>query len=176
MALDLTTPENQAELAKLIQSETDKVRTKYSGELKGVQDELAKLKLGQMSTEQQASFLAQQKEADLLARESALKTKELDLGTKELLASKGLKPELSALLTADTIEGRTAQLDVLVKAMNLQVKDVVTQKIGQDDPDHTNVNNEGKLKQYDFSKMTYAERVELYQKDQKLYEQLANRK
>jgi hypothetical protein len=52
MALDLTTPENQAELAKLIQSETDKVRTKYSGELKGVQwleffhvgDELAKLK------------------------------------------------------------------------------------------------------------------------------------
>jgi hypothetical protein len=79
----------------------------------------------------------------LLARESALKTKELDLGTKELLASKGLKPELSALLTADTIEGRTAQLDVLVKAMNLQVKDVVTQKIGQDDPDHTNVNNEG---------------------------------
>jgi hypothetical protein len=176
MALDLTTPENQAELAKLIQSETDKVRTKYSGELKGVQDELAKLKLGQMDEVQRAKYEAETKANDLAAREKALLTKELDLGTKELLVSKGLKPELSALLTADTMEGRTAQLEVLVKTMNLQVKEEVVKKIGQDDPEVSNVKNEGRAKQYDFSKMTYSEKVELYQKDQKLYEQLASGK
>ena len=38
MALDLTMPENQEELAKLIQSETDKVRTKYPTEMKKLQD------------------------------------------------------------------------------------------------------------------------------------------
>lgn len=176
MALDLSTPENQAELAKLIQSETDKVRTKYSGELKGVQDQLNALKLGQMDEVQRAKFQAEQSQKDLEARELAVKTKELEIGTKELLISKGLKAELSALLTADTMEGRTAQLDVLVKTMNLQVKEEVVKKIGQDDPEVSNVKNEGKAKQYDFNKMTYAEKVELYQKDQKLYEQIASGK
>src|SRR5574344_800352 len=172
--VDLNDAEMKAEIDKLIQSETDKVRTKYSGELKGVQDELAKLKLGQMTAEQQASFLATQKEQEIIARENALKLKELDLGTKELLAEKGVKPELAVLLTADTLEGRKAQLEVLAKAMNLETKEKIVEKIGQDDPQHSNISGSEKAKGLNFEKMTYAERVALYQKDQKLYEELAH--
>lgn len=173
MPLDLTNPEVKAEVDKLIQSETDKVRTKYSGELKGVQDELGKLKLGAMSAEQQALFLAQQSQNDLASREEAIKLKELDFGTKELLVTKGLKPELAVLLTGKTMEERTAQLEVLSKAMNLEVKEKVVSKIGADDPDSSNIAGSEKAKGLDFNKMSYAEKVTLYQTDQKLYEQLA---
>jgi len=158
MALDFTMPENQEELAKLIQSETDKVRTKYSTEMKKLQDQLTQL----------------QSELDEFTnKEAEFNKKMLDLETKELVSSKGLKPELAVLLTADTIEGRKAQLEVLVKAMNLEVKEEIIKKVGQDDPQQSNVKNNG-AEGYDWNKMSYAEKVELYQKDQKLYEAVRN--
>lgn len=174
MALDLTTPENQAELQKLIQSETDKVRTKYSTEMKGLQDQITQLSLQSMTAQQKAEFETKQKADALAQKEADLNKKLLDLSTKELLAGKGLKSDLAVLLTADTIEGRTSQLEVLVKAMNLEVKEEVVKKLGQDDPAQSNVPNDSKAKGYDWNKMTYSEKVELYQKDQKLYETVRN--
>jgi len=175
MALDLTSAENQAELAKLIQSEGDKVRTKYSLEQKGLQDQLSALQLAGMTNEAKATFESEQRTKALETRELALATKEMDLGTKELLVTKGLKPELSALLTANTMEGRTAQLEVLVKAMNLQVTEKVADTIGANDPLQSNISTD-KVKTMDFKNMTYAQRVELYQKDQKLYATLSSAK
>lgn len=174
MALDLSTPENQAELQKLIQSETDKVRTKYSTEMKGLQDQVTQLQLSSMSAQQKAEFETKQKTDALAQKESELNKKLLSIDTKALLTEKGLGAELEALLTADTIEGRKAQLEVLAKAMNLKVKDEVVKKIGQDDPEQSNVPNDSKAKGYDWNKMTYSEKVELYQKDQKLYETVRN--
>lgn len=171
MALDLTTPENQEELAKLIQSETDKVRTKYSTEMKKLQDQLTQLQLQSMNSTQKAEFELKQKTDELAKKEAELNKKMLDLDTKELISSKGLKPELAVLLTADTIEGRKAQLEVLVKTMNLEVKEEIIKKIGNE-PGSSNVKND--TKGYDWNKMSYAEKVELYQKDQKLYEAVRN--
>lgn len=173
MALDLTMPENQEELAKLIQSETDKVRTKYSTEMKKLQDQLTQLQLQNMNSTQKAEFELKQKTDELAKKEAELNKKMLDLDTKELVSSKGLKPELAILLTADTIEGRKAQLEVLVKTMNLEVKEEIIKKVGQDDPQQSNVKND-EAKGYDWNKMSYAEKVELYQKDQKLYEAVRN--
>jgi len=173
MALDLTMPKNQEELAKLIQSETDKVRTKYSTEMKKLQDQLTQLQLQSMTEQQKAEFELKQKTEELAKKEAELNKKMLDLETKELVSSKGLKPELAILLTADTIEGRKAQLEVLVKTMNLEVKEEIIKKVGQDDPRQSNVKNDG-AKGYDWNKMSYAEKVELYQKDQKLYEAVRN--
>jgi len=172
MALDLTMPENQEELAKLIQSETDKVRTKYSTEMKKLQEQLTQLQLQNMTTQQKAEFELKQKTDELAKKEAELNKKMLDLDTKALLAEKGLSSELEVLLTADTIEGRKAQLEVLVKAMNLKVKDEVVKKIGNE-PGSSNVKNNG-AEGYDWNKMSYAEKVELYQKDQKLYEAVRN--
>ena len=171
MALDLTMPENQEELAKLIQSETDKVRTKYSTEMKKLQDQLTQLQLQSMNSTQKAEFELKQKTDELAKKEAELNKKMLDLETKELVSSKGLKPELAILLTADTIEGRKAQLEVLVKTMNLEVKEEIVKKIGNE-PGSSNVKND--TKGYDWNKMSYAEKVELYQKDQKLYEAVRN--
>ena len=138
MALDLTMPENQEELAKLIQSETDKVRTKYSTEMKKLQEQLTQLQLQSMNSTQKAEFELKQKTDELAKKEAELNKKMLDLDTKELVSSKGLKPELAILLTADTIEGRKAQLEVLVKTMNLEVKEEIIKKVGQDDPQQSN--------------------------------------
>jgi len=171
MALDLTMPKNQEELAKLIQSETDKVRTKYSTEMKKLQDQLTQLQLQSMTDQQKAEFELKQKTEELAKKEAELNKKMLDLETKELVSSKGLKPELAVLLTADTIEGRKAQLEVLVKTMNLEVKEEIIKKIGNE-PGSSNVKND--TKGYDWNKMSYAEKVELYQKDQKLYEAVRN--
>ena len=173
MAHDLTMPENQEELAKLIQSETDKVRTKYSKEMKKLQDQLTQLQLQSMTDQQKAEFELKQKTDELAKKEAELNKKMLDLETKELISSKGLKPELAVLLTADTIEGRKAQLEVLVKTLNLEVKEEIIKKVGQDDPEQSNVKNDG-TQGYDWNKMSYAEKVELYQKDQKLYEAVRN--
>ena len=171
MALDLKMPENQEELAKLIQSETDKVRTKYSTEMKKLQEQLTQLQLQSMTDQQKAEFELKQKTEELAKKEAELNKKMLDLETKELISSKGLKPELAVLLTADTIEGRKAQLEVLVKTMNLEVKEEIIKKIGNE-PGSSNVKND--TKGYDWNKMSYAEKVELYQKDQKLYEAVRN--
>lgn len=171
MALDLSTPENKAELAKLIQSETDKVRTKYSTEMKGLQDQLTVLQTSQMNASQKTEFELKAREDAIALKEAEIAKKELDLATTNLIAGKGLKSDLSVLLTADTIEGRTAQLDVLVKAMNLEVKETIIKKVGQDDPDQSNTKPTGG---YDWKKMSYAEKVALYQKDQKQYEAVRN--
>lgn len=170
MALDLSTPENQAELQKLIQSETDKVRTKYSQEMKGLQDQVTQLQLSSMSAQQKAEFETKQKADALAQKESELNKKLLSIDTKALLTEKGLGAELEALLTADTIEGRKAQLEVLVKTLNLQVKEEVVKKIGNE-PGSSNSGTKGAA-DYDWNKMSYAEKVELYGKDQKLYEQI----
>ena len=172
MAHDLKMPENQEELAKLIQSETDKVRTKYSTEMKKLQEQLTQLQLQSMTEQQKAEFELKQKTEELAKKEAELNKKMLDLETKELISSKGLKPELAVLLTADTIEGRKAQLEVLVKTLNLEVKEEIIKKVGQDDPRQSNVKND--TQGYDWNKMSYAEKVELYQKDQKLYEAVRN--
>jgi len=132
MALDLTTPENQAELAKLIQSEGDKVRTKYSGEQKVLQDQLTQLQLQNMSATQKTEFENQTKMDAFALRETEFNKKLLTMDTKELLVSKGLGVELEVLLTSNTIEGRKAQLEVLAKAMNLTVKDEIVKKIGNE--------------------------------------------
>lgn len=170
MALDLSTPENQAELQKLIQSETDKVRTKYSTEMKKLQDQITQLQLSSMSAQQKAEFETKQKADALAQKEAELNKKMLDLETKELVSSKGLKPELAILLTADTIEGRKTQLEVLVKTMNLEVKEEIIKKIGNE-PGSSNSGTKGAA-DYEWSKMSYAERVKLYQEDQKLYEEV----
>lgn len=171
MALDLTMPKNQEELAKLIQSETDKVRTKYSTEMKKLQEQLTQLQLQSMDSAQKAELELKTKMDELAKKEAELNKKMLDLETKELVSSKGLKPELAVLLTADTIEGRKAQLEVLVKTLNLEVKEEIIKKIGNE-PGSSNVKND--TKGYDWNKMSYAEKVELYQKDQKLYEAVRN--
>jgi hypothetical protein len=170
MALDLTSDENKAELQKLVQSETDKVRTKYSTEMKGLQDQLTQLQTAQMSATQKAEYELKAREDALVQKEAKILEKELDSSTKDLITSKGLNENLSVLLTATTIEGRTAQLDVLVKTMNLEVKEVVKQKFGQDAPEQSN--SKTKNGGYDWNKMSYSDKVALYQKDQKLYEQV----
>lgn len=170
MALDLSTDENKAELQKLIQSETDKVRTKYSGEMKGLQDQITQLSMQNMTAQQKAEFENQQREATLKQRETDLNKKLLAIDTKGLLTEKGLGAELEALLTADTIEGRKAQLEVLVKTLNLKVKDEVVKKIGNE-PGTGNVGTKGAA-DYDWNEMSYSDRVALYQSDQKLYEEV----
>ena len=95
----------------------------------------------------------------------------LDLDTKELVQARDLN-RTGSTVPADTIEGRKAQLEVLVKTMNLEVKEEIIKKVGQDDPQQSNVKND--TKGYDWNKMSYAEKVELYQKDQKLYEAVRN--
>lgn len=110
------------EIRKMIQSETDKVRTEYAKKLKQEQDELEKLKTEKMSEAEKAKYELdklqkenEQKAVELTKREVALHTvdqlrqKELPIEFREILAGSSVD---------DTNERITAFESQWKKALN----------------------------------------------------------
>jgi len=88
------TTSSQEDLKKIIQSETDKLRTHYSQELKKQQQVIEELRSKTMTE----SELRKLRENQLAERESALKQKELDLLSVDLLKDLNVSPSLRELI------------------------------------------------------------------------------
>lgn len=152
--------EQLAGVQKLIQSETDKVRTKYSNELKTANEELAKYKPAEKSETEKA----------LEARLKALEDKEAELNAKERsqqiaskLKSKGLPEELASFITVgEDIEGDVEKVGVALGNyfLNANFKP------------ESHANNKGTTKDQ-FKRMSYMERAKLYKENPELYKMLS---
>lgn len=95
------TDEQLANVQKLIQSETDKVRTKYSQELKTANEELAKYKPKEKS---QAELDLETRIRNLEQKEAEIASKEKNVRIKSKLEEKGLPVGLADYLRLETDE------------------------------------------------------------------------
>lgn len=84
-AKDKDKPLTMEEVQRMIQSETDKVRTEYSKKLKDAQAEAERLAKEKMSEEEKADFERQKLQKELTEKEQALLERELNLKAIDLL-------------------------------------------------------------------------------------------
>ena len=147
-------------VTKLVQSETDKVRTKYSSELKTVNDELAQYKPKQKSDSELA---LEQRIANLEAKEKEVANKERAMTIADKLKAKGLPSELAQYLNlGEDIDGSIDKVgDTLGNYFLGQVSN----------PTGNHSTNKG-ITKADFAKMSYAERAKLFQENNELYQAL----
>ena len=152
------TEEQLANVQKLIQSAEDKVRTKYSNELKDVKDELNKYKPKE-KTQEEKDWETRIRNLEL--KEAELTAKEKNVRIKSKLEEKGLPTGLADYLRLendediDKVGGELANyfLNNGVKPTNHAKSQPVTRE--------------------QFKKMSYAQRAQLYQDNPELYKVLA---
>ncbi|MDG6891191.1 capsid assembly scaffolding protein Gp46 family protein [Clostridium perfringens] len=154
--LNLTTEQLEG-VQKYLQSEGDKIRGKYSKQIKELESKLPKEK-----TEEELAF--EKRLAELETREKELTKKERLTTAKGILSSKGLDSQLTDYLNFEGVENLETYLDNIVKVVGKQVKSYVPK--GHE-------KTEGNITKEQFSKMSYTERCGLFETNPKLYEILS---
>ena len=154
------TEEQLTMVQKYVQSETDKVRTKYSQDLKTANEELAKYKPVEKSETEKA----------LEARLKALEDKEAELNAKErsqMIASKfkekGLPEELASFINiGENIDEDVEKVGAALGSyfLNANYKP------------ESHANNKGLTKEQ-FKRMSYVERAKLFQENPELWKMLS---
>lgn len=135
----------------ILQSEGDKIRTKYSKEINDLQ---AKLPIEKTPEE-----LGKEKEYEDFKREKA----EFELS--KALANKGLSSELSKFINCEGVDDLETYLDEIVNVVGNQTKGFI--------PNKSNQNTKGNISKEDFQKMNYMERTNLYNTNQELFKILS---
>lgn len=152
------TEEQLASVQKYVQSETDKVRTKYSQELKTANEELLKYKPKEKTQEE---LDLETRIRNLEIKEAELANKEKNVRIKSKLEEKGLPVGLADYLHLETDEdidkvgGELANyfLNNGIKPTNHAKSQPVTKE--------------------QFRKMSYGQRAQLFQENPELYKVLA---
>ncbi|WP_419958970.1 DUF4355 domain-containing protein [Psychrobacillus sp. BM2] len=158
----------QEDVLKMIQSETDKVRSDYSKKLKDKEKELEDLKVAKMSAEDK-----KQHEEDLLRQENeSLKKDKLRYIAIEHLAKNTLPLEVAEFVVtgdeASTIERIGIFKNVFDSAVAAKVNDTFKASGTQ----HVHGNGAVTVTKEDFNKMNVTERTKLFNENPELYKQL----
>ena len=153
--------EQLANVTKYLQSETDKVRTKYSSDLKLANEELAKYKPKDKS---ESELALEDRIAKLEAREKEIASKEKAMTIASKLKEKGLPSELAQFITVGD------DVDKTIETVGATLGNYFLNN-GSKPTSHTT--NKGLTKE-DFKKMSYSERAKLFQENEPLYKALSN--
>lgn len=146
---------------KAIQSEGDKVRTKYSKEMSELKIQLETLKPTEKS---EVEIALEKRQKDLELKEQEIANKEKAYSLKEKLASNGLPSELAKYLTVgDDVDSTIEELGGTLNNYFLNS--------GYKPNNHSK--SEGITKDQ-FSKMSYGERSKLFDTNPELFKKLAN--
>lgn len=141
---------------KVIQSETDKVRTEYSKKIKELES-----KLPVEPTEEEKALQERIKALD--EREKALAKKEVEANLQGKLKDKGLNEQLAKYLNVEGVEDLETYLEEVAKVVGNQIE-------GYKPRGHES--NVGVTKEQ-FSKMSYVERMNLFETNRQLYDTLS---
>lgn len=141
---------------KVIQSETDKVRTEYSKKIKELESKLPK----QMTEEEKA---LDERIKALEEREKAIAEKEYMTTVQGKLKDKGLNEQLAQYLNVQGVEDLETYLEEVAKVIGNQIE-------GYKPRGHES--NVGVTKEQ-FSKMSYVERMNLFETNRQLYDTLS---
>jgi hypothetical protein len=116
------------DIKKLIQSETDKVRTEYAKKLKAEQEEKERLLKEKMSEEEKAKYEREKLENDLKEREAALNAREVALHTIDKLTASGLPLSFKDFLVGQSKEDADKNIEAFSKAWQEEIKKAVDAK------------------------------------------------
>lgn len=155
------TDEQISQIEKLVQSETDRVRTDYSAKLKAVNDELSMFKPKEKSESEKA----------LEDRIAALEEREKDIASKEramTIASKLKEKNIPEGLAQYLNLGE--DIDAGVEGVGTALGDYFLQN-GDIPAGH---NTHQGVTKADFKRMSYSERAKLFQENRQLYQALCN--
>lgn len=151
------------EVAKKVQSAEDKLRTKYSKEIKDLQDQIKKLSPVEKT---QAEIDIENRLAALEASEKAVADRERKIAVQEKLSGSGLDKELADYLKDDVdVDALSAIVENIVKS-RMKNNGYVPNEHGSDE----------KITPEDFKKMTYSQKVEYSQKHPESYKRLIGKK
>ena len=145
------TEEQLTGVQSILQSEGDKIRTKYTKEIEGLKAKLP--------VEKDAETLKYEKEkADFMKEKQ-----QYELSKK--LSDKGLSSELSKFINCEGVDDLETYLDEIVNVVGKQAKGFI--------PNKSNQNTKGNISKEDFQKMNYMERTNLYNTNQELFKILS---
>lgn len=140
-------PAFSSELQKLVQSETDKVRTAYAQKVKDKEKELEDLKLEKMNEEDKAKYLLDQKERELEDKTKALNQREVALHTVDKLTASSLPLSFKSILAGSTIEETDERIKTFETEWNNALAEAVKERFkekggkpgtGKEDPGERN--------------------------------------
>lgn len=121
-------PFDMQEIRKLIQSETDKVRTEYSRKLKEAQAELERLKAEKMTEEEKAKYEQEKLQKELQEKEQALLQRELNLLAVELLNEAQMPLEFKEFVVGVDEQQTREKVSTLKKLWNAQLERAVQER------------------------------------------------
>ena len=116
------------DIKKLIQSETDKVRTEYAKKLKAEQDEKDRLLKEKMSDEEKAKFERDKLQKDLEERERTLNAREVALHTIDKLTEAKLPLSFKDFLVGPTKEDAEKRIESFKAQWQTELKAAVDAK------------------------------------------------
>lgn len=152
--------EQLAMVQKYVQSETDKVRTKYSNELKVANEELLKYKPVEKS---ESEKVLEQRLKALEDREAELAAKERSQSIAAKFKAKGLPEELSQYVVIGE------DIDADVEKVGAALGNYF---LNANFKPESHANNKGLTKEQ-FKRMSYMERAKLFQENPELYKMLS---
>ena len=121
-------PLTMDEVRKLIQSETDKVRTEYSKKLKEAQAEAERLAKEKMSEEEKAKYEQEKLQKELEEKERALLERELNLLAVELLNEAQMPLEFKEFVVGADEEQTREKVSTLKNLWNAQLEKAVQER------------------------------------------------
>jgi len=121
-------PFDMQEVRKLIQSETDKVRTEYSRKLKEAQAELERLKAEKMTEEEKAKYEQEKLQKELQEKEQALLQRELNLLAVDLLTEAKMPLEFKEFVVGVDEETTKAKVTTLKNLWNTALEQAVKER------------------------------------------------
>ena len=146
------------EIRKLIQSETDKVRTEYANKLKAEKEEKEKLLKEKMSDEEKAKYERDKLINDLKEREAALSAREVALHTIDKLTEAKLPLAFKDFLVGASKEDADKNISAFQTAWQTAIKAEVDEKFKQGG---SNPPGKGGQPTKKWSEMTLTERGKL---------------
>lgn len=152
--------EQLAGVQQILQSEGDKIRTKYSNELRTVKEELNQYKPAQKSD---SEIQLENRMKELEAREQKLLAKERQAELSTKLNELGLPTELGQYLNLGE------DVDAGLEAVSVAINGYLLNN-GSKPTNHT---KQQAVTKSDFKKMSYGEKAQLFQDNLELYKALA---
>jgi len=121
-------PLTMEEIQKMIQSETDKVRTEYSQKLKDAKAEAERLAKEKMTEEEKAEFERQKLQKELEEKERALLERELNLLAVDLLTEAKMPLAFKDFVIGQDEETTKARVTTLKNLWNAALEQAVQER------------------------------------------------
>lgn len=176
-----TAPENktysQDEVDKLIQAEADRrVSQALAKKEREISRKLTEAeKLAKMSEEDKYKYQLEQKEQELAAKEREFTLRDNKIAAMKVLSEKEIPAELVDFVVAEDAEVMKGNIDKLDRFIKQAVAAQVKARLASPSPAKGLSNSTEAITKESFAKMSYSQKMELYQTNRELYNKLAGK-